>query len=64
MENYWLLDNMVSAKEGLEVLRPKTQNGSLVCQKHLPICTAQGTLDLVSQAIHCLEGFVEATRVT
>ena len=59
MENYWVLDNMVSAKEGLEVLSPMTQNGGLVCKKHLPICTVQGTLDLVSWAIHCLDGFVE-----
>ena len=63
-ENCWVLDDTVSAKEGLEVLRPTTQNGGLVCKKHLPICTVQGTLDSVSQALHCLEGFVEASVVT
>ena len=58
-ENCWVLDDTVSAKAGLEVLRPMTQNGGLVCKKHLPICTAQGTLDGVSWTIHWLEGFVE-----
>ena len=53
-----------SAKEGLEVLRPTTQNGGLVCKKHLSMGNAQGTLDSVNWAIHCLESFVEAFVVT
>ena len=51
-DNCWILSDEVSAKEGLEVLRPTTQNGGLVCKKHSPICTAQRTLDPMSRAIY------------
>ena len=63
-EDYRVLDDMVSVKDGLEMLRPTTQNGGFVCKKHLPICTAEGTLNPVKRAIHCHEGFVEVSVVT
>ncbi len=46
------------------MLRSTTQNGGLVCKKHLHICTAQGNLDPVYRVSNYLEGFVEASVVT
>ena len=41
-----------------------TQNGGLICKKHLPIHIVQETLDPVSRAIYYLESFIEASVVT
>ena len=46
------------------MLRPTAHDGCSICKEHLAIRTAQGTLDLVCRAIHCLEGFIEASVVT
>ena len=63
-EKCWVLDDTVRDEEGFQVLRPTTQNVGLVCKKHLPTCTVQGTLDHVNQVMHCLEGFLETSVVT
>ena len=41
-ENCWVLVNTVSAKEELEVLRPTTQNGGLVCKSTYPSALCKG----------------------
>jgi len=46
------------------MLRPAAQNRCLFCEEHPAVRTAQRTLHLVSRAVHCLEGFIEASVVT
>lgn len=45
------------------MLRPAPQDRRLACEERLAVRTAQRTLDLVSRATDCLEGFVEASVV-
>ena len=58
-ENCWVLDDTFSAKEGLELLRPMTQNGALA---HLHCARDSGP----GESGHTLpcEGLVEASVVT